>query len=226
MNKKKKQKKWVKFRHQFFMVFFRTFFGIFLYFKIGYRFKKCKTHKGPALIIYNHQTGWDQFMIGVMVNAKTYFVMTDDIATMPIVYKLLNFALHPIPYKKASTDFTILRNLKQVASEGGSICISVEGNRTFSGKTEYINPTACKMLKFLKLPLMIVNLHGGYGAFPRWANKSRKGSAYGEVTKIYQYDDYKDLTDDELYELIKNDILVVVRGNGIGKIGKLLMKFA
>ncbi len=208
MSKNKKKEKWVKRRHQVVMKFLRFIFKPFLYFKIGYTYKKCTEHKTPALIIYNHQTAWDQFMIGLIVNPKTYFVMTDDIETMPLLAKILKFLLHPIPYKKASTDFTILRNLKQVASEGGSICISVEGNRTFSGKTEYINPTACKMVKFLKLPLMIINLTGGYGAFPRWSDKSRKGKAHGEVTKIYQYEDYKDLSDDALYELIKKDIYV------------------
>ena len=65
------------------------------------------------------------------------------------VGKLLKFLLNPIPFKKASTDFTILRTCRQVASEGGSIAIFPEGNRTYSGKTEYIKPSTIKMMKFL-----------------------------------------------------------------------------
>ena len=70
-----------------------------------------------------------------------YFVMTDDVFSVKYVGKLLQFLLNPIPFKKASTDFTILRTCRQVVSEGGSIAIFPEGNRTYSGKTEYIKPS-------------------------------------------------------------------------------------
>ena len=176
-DKSKKVKKWIRFRHRL-IIFIVKIFAIPIFYFMGFRWKKLPKNNKPYLIFYNHQTVWDQFLVALMTVKKTYFVMSDDLSSIKVLSALLNWALHPIPYKKASTDFTILRNLKQVASEGGSVAISPEGNRTYSGKTEYINPTGIKMMKFLKLPVAIVRIEEGYGVFPRWANKRRKGKIY------------------------------------------------
>lgn len=199
--------KWIKKRHQITMGIIRLIIRPIAYFKFGFRYQKLPDKK-QYLILSNHQTVWDQFLVGLMCSNKTYFVMSDDLTTIKFFSKLLKFLLHPIPYKKSSTDFTILRSCRQVVSEKGSVMIFPEGNRTYSGKTEYINPTIIKMMKFLKLPVAIIHLEGGYGKFPRWANKSRKGHFVGNVYKIYQYEEYKDLDDKKLYEQICNDLFV------------------
>lgn len=212
MCKKKKEKtnkpkKWIKFRHRV-VTFVVKIFAIPLFYLMGFRWKKLPKNNKPYLIFYNHQTVWDQFILALMSVKKTYFVMSDDLSSIKVLSSLLNWALHPIPYKKASTDFTILRNLKQVSGEGGSIAISPEGNRTYSGKTEYINPTGIKMMKFLKLPVAIVRIESGYGVFPRWANKRRRGKIYCKLYKIYEYEEYKDIPENELYEMICKDLYV------------------
>ena len=60
----------------------------------------------------------------------------------------------------------------------------------------------------LKVTLIIFNITGGYGVHPRWANKSRKGKTFGEVVKILTYDEYKDLSNEELYDIIKTNLYV------------------
>lgn len=202
-----KKKKWTKLRHRIFMFFLRIGIKIYGLFKFGFKYEKLKV-KTPHLIFCNHQTVWDQFLVGLMCDNKTYFVMSDDLTTIKYASKLMEFFLHPIPYKKSSTDFTILRTCRQVASEGGSIAIFAEGNRTYSGQTEYIKPATIKMMKFLKLPVAILRIEGGYGVYPRWADKSRKGRINGKIYKIYQYDEYKDIPEDELYKMICNDLYV------------------
>lgn len=134
--------------------------------------------------------------------------MSDDLTTIKFLSPIMKFLVNPIPYKKASTDFTILRTCKQVVQEGGSIVIAAEGNRTYSGKTEYINPTIVKMIKFLKIPIATIRIEGGYGIFPRWANKKRKGRFYGSVYKTYSYEDYKDMSDKKLYDILCEDLYV------------------
>lgn len=206
-DKSKKVKKWIRFRHRL-IIFIVKVFAIPIFYFMGFRWKKLPKNNKPYLIFYNHQTVWDQFLVALMTVKKTYFVMSDDLSSIKVLSALLNWALHPIPYKKASTDFTILRNLKQVASEGGSVAISPEGNRTYSGKTEYINPTGIKMMKFLKLPVAIVRIEEGYGVFPRWANKRRKGKIYCKPYKIYEYEEYKDIPEQDLYDMICKDLYV------------------
>lgn len=203
-----KKQKWVKFRHRIVMFFLRIVMWIWTVIGYNYRYKRFKGQKEPHLIFYNHQTVWDQFFVGLICNNKTYFVMSDDLSSIRFVSPLLKWLVNPIPYKKSSTDFTILRNCRQVVSEGGSIAISPEGNRTYSGKTEYIKEATVKMIKFLKIPVAIIHIEGGYGVFPRWADKKRRGKVTGSVYKVYKYEDYKDMTNDELYDLLQKDLYI------------------
>ncbi len=201
-----KKKKWVHFRNQLTMRILKMIMKPAMFFKCGFRYQKIKNLKKPSLILYNHTTGYDQFFVGLMANTKTYFVMSDDLTTIPKVSKIIKFLVNPIPYKKASTDFSILKNCKVVANEGGSIAISPEGNRSFSGKTGYINPTISKMIRFLQLPVIFIHIEGGFGVYPRFSNKIRKGKCFGKVVKVLNYNDYKDLTNEQIYEIVKENI--------------------
>lgn len=201
-------KKWIHFRHKIVIQLAKIIMGPYLRFKYGYRYQKYKGHHRSCLILYNHQTVMDQFFVGLICNNKTYYVMSDDLASIPFVSRILSYLVHPIPYKKSSTDFSILKNCKKVANEGGSIAIAAEGNRTFSGKTEYIKPSTAKMVQFLKLPLVFIHIEGGFGVHPRFADKPRKGKCQGYVYQVYEYEDYKDRSIDELNELIRRNLYV------------------
>ena len=96
----------------------------------------------------------------------------------------------------------------RVAKEGGNICIFPEGNRTLSGKLGNVDYSIVKLAKSLKVPLVICNIEGGYGVDPRWSNKSRKGKLHVFVRNIYQFDDIKDMDNDELYNLIIDGLTV------------------
>lgn len=205
----KKNKKWCHLRHQIWVQFAKIFMFPILKIKAGMKYKKFQVGENKNrnfLILYNHQTVYDQFLVGYLFNNKTYHVATDDLASIPIIGKFLEHAVHFIPYKKASTDFSILRNCRQVASEGGNISIAPEGNRTYSGKTGYINPTISKMVKFLKLPVAFVSIVDGFGVMPRFADKPRKGNIKIYVCKVLEYDEYKDMSNEELTDIINKTL--------------------
>ena len=201
-------KKWSRLRHQIILFLAKIVVYAYLRLVVGFRFKKFKKLKEPCIYIYNHQTIYDQFFNAYICNLKTYHVMSDDITVNGFISKLLNFVLHPIPYKKASTDFNILKTCKKVINEGCSIVISPEGNRTYSGKTEYINPTISRFIQFLKVPVVFINIKGGYGVHPRFSDKRRKGKVFVEVVKVWNYEEYKDLSSDEIINEIKDKLYI------------------
>lgn len=204
----KKQKKWCLPRHWFITWLMHIVMYPILTIKYGFRFKRFQHDKRNYLVLYNHQTAHDQFFVGYLFNNKTYYVTSDDLSLIPFVGWVLKVLVHIIPYKKASTDFSILRICRQVANEGGNICMAPEGNRTYSGKTGYINPTIGKMIQFLKLPVAFVNIKGGFGVLPRFSKKRRIGRVTSEVTRVWEYDEYKDLSYDEIYEVVKKELYV------------------
>ena len=208
-NMKKKNKKWVRRRHNL----VRNIVNLFLYpysrIKYGLRVEKLKEGRDRQyLVLYNHQTAFDQFFVGMPFKKVLYYVASEDLFSNGFVSKLIKFLVNPIPIKKQSTDVRAIMTCIKVASEGGSIAIAPEGNRTYSGKTEYMNPAIAPLARKLGLPIAFVRIEGGYGTHPRWSDVVRKGRTTCRVSRIMEPSEYAELTDGELSELIRSELYV------------------
>ena len=60
----------------------------------------------------------------------------------------------------------------------------------------------------MKKPLILVNIKVGYGTDPRWSNKSRKGKLDIFIRKKVEVEEIENLSNDELYALIKENLTV------------------
>ena len=160
--KKKKQEKWMKFRHR--VVRNIAYALLYPYSKIRYgitieKFKEQGDR--PYLILLNHQTPFDQFFVGMAFKGPIYYMATEDIFSNGWVSSAIRWLVAPIPIKKQTTDVKAVITCIRVAKEGGTIAIAPEGNRTYSGKTEYIDPAIVALAKKLGLPIALYRLEGG-----------------------------------------------------------------
>ena len=206
---KKTKKNWIKKRHSVVRALLIPFFYYYSRFKYGLRVEKLKEGRDRQyLVLYNHQTAYDQFFIGMPFKKLLYYVASEDIFSNGFVSKLIKFLVNPIPIKKQSTDIRAIMTCIKVASEGGSIAISPEGNRTYSGKTEYMNPAIASLARKLALPIAFVKIEGGYGTHPRWSDVVRKGRTTCRVSRVMEPSEYAALTDGELSEVIRTELYV------------------
>lgn len=207
--KTKKKQKWRKFRHR--IVWGLAYCVLYPYTRIKYRVKikryKEKT-KRPLVVLFNHQTALDQFIVGAGLQGPVYFVASEDLFSNGKISRLLEWAIAPIPIKKQATDARAVLNCLRVMKEGGTIALSPEGNRTFSGKTEYIKPAIVGLVKTLKAPLVLYRIEGGYGVHPRWSDVVRRGKIRAFVHSVIEPEEYKAMSDDELYEKIVEGLYV------------------
>ena len=210
---KNKRKKWRRFRHS--VVTFLLY--VILYpitrLKYGIKIKRFKEKdkakkKRNYLILLNHQTPFDQFFVGLSFKKTVYYVSTEDIFSLGFVSKLIRYLIAPIPIKKQTTDLAAVMTCIRVAKEGGSIAIAPEGNRTYSGKTEYMNPVIASLAKKMKLPIALFRIEGGYGAEPRWSDKVRRGKMTAYVSQVIEPEEYASMSDDELFALIEQGLYV------------------
>ena len=206
---KKKKQKWIKFRHR--IVWALGYCAIYPYTCLKYRIKikkyKEKT-KRPLVVLFNHQTAFDQFIVGSAFRGPVYFVASEDLFSNGKVSRLLEWALSPIPIKKQATDARAVLNCMRVMKEGGSLALSPEGNRTFSGKTVYIKPAIVGLVRTLKAPLVLYRIEGGYGVHPRWSDVIRRGKIHSYAYKVIEPEEYKAMSDDELYKEIVEGLYV------------------
>ena len=209
MKKNNKKKKWIKIRHK--VLRFPLYLIIGTYSRLRYgikveRFKK--KEKKPYLILYNHQTAFDQFFVGMAFKEPLYYLASEDLFSNGWVSSLIRWLVAPIPIKKQTTDVRAILNCMKVAKEGGSIAIAPEGNRTYSGRTEYMSNSIVPLAKKLNMPIALYRIEGGYGVHPRWSDVVRRGKMKGYISRVVYPEEYSAITDDELFEIIKKELYV------------------
>ena len=202
------KRKWVKRRHTFARNLLSLFLGPYSRLKYGVRVERFKEQeKRPYLILYNHQTPFDQFFVGMAFRGPVYYMATEDIFSLGLASSIIKYLVAPIPIQKCTTDVRAVMNCIRVVREGGTVAIAPEGNRTYSGKTGYMNPAIAALARKLGAPIVLYRLDGGYGIQPRWSDVVRKGKGVrAYVHRVIKPEEYAEMTDAELYEAIKDGL--------------------
>ncbi|MBR2969065.1 MAG: 1-acyl-sn-glycerol-3-phosphate acyltransferase [Clostridia bacterium] len=207
---KKKNKKWSRPIHR--VIFYLLAFVLKPIYRIryGYTTKHVDMPKDePCLILSNHQTFADQFLVGFsFYKHPIYMMATERIFNLGFISSVIKFVAAPIMKKKSKVDIMAVKNSAKVLKEGGKVLIFPEGNCTYDGRLCTISTGAAKMVKMLKVPVLLYNLHGGYGAKPRWARSARRGKMTGCVVKKLMPEEYESLSAEEL-SLKINEYLTV-----------------
>ena len=204
-----RDKRWMKWRHRLVYNLFVPFVAFYTKRKYHIDIEKFKEQENrPYLILYNHQTAYDQFFVGISIKGPTYYLATEDIFSLGWLSSVIRFLVAPIPIKKQTMDLQAVKSCIRVAKEGGSIAIAPEGNRTYSGRTEYINPSIATLVKKLGLPLLLYRIEGGYGIHPRWSDVVRNGRMRSYVSEVIMPEEYAEMSKEELFDRIYNGLYV------------------
>lgn len=205
--KKKKIKKWVKLRHKIIFNLLRPFFR--LYFRIKYKFIASRDEKkvpSPALIMSNHSTTMDPFLLGTSFIRPIYYITSDDLFTIPFVSRIIRWLVNPIPKSKSKSDLGTIRTTLKVLKEGGTVAVFPEGNRTLFGTNWDIDISTAKLVKVCRVPLALYNICGGYGADPRWGKKIRKGKMTAGVVRVLSVEEIDSLSLEQILDIIKEEL--------------------
>ena len=162
----------------------------------------------PYLILMNHQTVFDQFFVGMGFRGPVYYVASEDLFSNGWISTLLRWLVAPIPIKKQTSDVSAVKTCIRVAKEGGTIAIAPEGNRTYSGRTGYMNPAIASLAKMIKLPIALYRIEGGYGVHPRWSDVVRRGKMRAYVSRVIEPEEYAAMSKTELFSLIESGLAV------------------
>lgn len=205
----KRKKTWIRHRHRVVTAVVKSVLRPYCKWKYGLSADPFQQQGDRAyLILMNHQTPFDQFFVALSFKGAVYYVATEDIFSKGWISSLIRWLVAPISIKKQASDLTAVMNCIKVAREGGTIAMAPEGNRTYSGKTEYMNPAVASLAKKLKLPIALYRIEGGYGVQPRWSDKTRSGKIHAYVSQVIEPEEYASMTKEELHDRIRQGLYV------------------
>ena len=185
----------------------KPIFKLISYFS-GFR-SKCRytIEDGESVfIISNHQTNIDFMHIMPQFNKQISAIATDTVFSGKHIGNFCYNKLAMIPKKKGANDISTVKLMAETLQNGGNIILFIEGNRTYAEFQFYIAEGITRFLKKFKPTLILYKLEGGTGTSPRFMHHLRKGYFTGSIQRVLKYDEYGEMSDEELLKIIKDNI--------------------
>ena len=163
--------------------------------------------EGPFLLISNHVTAWDPFLLGVCTGGKhVYYVSSEHVLRFGLLAKAINWLAAPIPRRKASTGMDTVKACLRHLHAGHSVCLFAEGEQCWDGRSGPIFPATGKLVESSGASLVTFRLEGGYFSLPRWGKHICRGAVHGHPVGCYSPEELKSLSPKEVNALIERDI--------------------
>ena len=178
----------------------------YFYFVKNYRWKVYTPKSKNYLVLTNHNTNYDFFLFGMSFRKHMYYVASEAILRAGFGGKCVKALADPIPRKKGANGKEAAIKITERLKAGFNVCMMVEGNRSFSGKTGWISDTNGTLVKESGAGLITYVVHGGYFVNPRWSKHQRSGRMWGEVVHEYTPEEIAGMTDKEVTEIIRRDV--------------------
>ncbi len=185
---------------------FRPVVWIWLRTKMRFDFSTQPTLPDQFLLISNHVTNFDPFLLGLATRRLIYYVATEHIFSLGWLTKLIVWLVDPIPRPKAGQAAGTVLEIKRRLKSGASVGLFAEGNCSWDGLTASFAPATGKMVRASGASLVTCRLRGGYFAYPRWAYSARRGPVWLEITHIVSPEELKKMKPDQINALIADGI--------------------
>jgi len=191
----------------FHKIIFQIARGVVPFLLRKYQWKTDKIPKisEPCLVLSNHLTESDMFMLISAARRHMYFVCGAHLMRSKYGKWLKRF-LDPIPVPRGGNTLPAVKELLRRCGQGHSIMMFPEGCRSFDGETLPTTMATAKLVKRSGIALVTYRIHGGYFIAPRWGHKFRVGPASGEVVGVYSSAELEKMTAAQVAALLDHDL--------------------
>ncbi len=173
---------------------------------LNYRAEPGPHVEGPCLVLSNHVTDFDPFLVGLSFPKHMYYVAGENVLRMGLLSKLAARYASLIQRVKGTTDAEAALQILRTLKKGRNVCMFAEGNRTFTGETLPIAPATAKLVKLSRSTLVTYRITGGYLSTPRWSTHRRKGRMSGRPVGVYSPEELKNMSETEVLALLTRDL--------------------
>ena len=158
--------------------------------------------KAPYLLLCNHSSMVDfNIMLKLTHPEPVNNVMTLEgfrDYTEPLMR-----SLGVLGTRKFITDTNLVKNIKYCIDKLGTIFVLFpEARYSLDGCTSYLPDSLGKMVKFLKVPVVVIQVRGNFITNPQWNKKNKKTHVEAKMIQIITAEETKTLSVDEINQRI------------------------
>ena len=190
-----------------------NFLGYFLKLTVARKYHTKVTYiddprkeKGSYILLSNHASRMDYIFTAVPLLPHTFnFVVGYNEFFRSHLHGIFSL-LHEIPKKNFTPDLYAIMEMKRVINKGGRLTLFPEGMSSISGGSQPVALGSAKLLKFLKVPVYVANIKGGYLTSPKYNLKERKGPVEVSFKKLFGKDEINKLSEEEITNILNKEI--------------------
>jgi len=158
--------------------------------------------KGPAFVIWNHQSRRDHTFITTMCWPRRLSIVAEYTSFFT---EHLHWAFKMnriLPKKVFCNDMVGMRAIREIIKQGGVVAFSPEGTSSIFGDNQPIVPGTGRFLQAFNVPVYCGYLQGSYLTNNKICADDRIGEVYAQMKLLFSPDDLKNMTPEEIEEKI------------------------
>ena len=144
--------------------------------------------EGACIIITNHLSGLDPFLIGIPIDRTLYCLAKVEIYQNATITWIMN-SLGYIPLDRNSTDISAMRIVMRLLKSGEAVGISPEGTRSQTGEILPFTDGATKLALHTQVPILPVAVYGTRELMPPGTYGFKSGKAYIKIGELFHLSD-------------------------------------
>jgi 1-acyl-sn-glycerol-3-phosphate acyltransferase len=161
--------------------------------------------EGGMLVCANHQSNLDPPLVGMMLNRRLNYLAKKTLFLHQPLKGIIEH-LDAIPIDRDGMGIGGIKETIRRLRRGEVVLIFPEGQRTFDGGMTPLMPGVCALARRTGVPLVPVGFDGAFAALPRGSSQLRLSRIWMVVGPPITGQDYADLTDPQLVQLLDERI--------------------
>lgn len=159
--------------------------------------------EGPYLLLVTHSSMVD---FNVMLKA-THPKKVSNVMTLEVFNtytEILMRLLGVLGTRKFIDDVHLVKNMKYCVDKLGTIFVLFpEARYSLDGCTSYIPKSLGKMVRLLKIPVVVLKIHGNFITCPQWNKINKKTYVEATMEMVLSEKDAKQMSVDEINQVIR-----------------------
>jgi 1-acyl-sn-glycerol-3-phosphate acyltransferase len=123
--------------------------------------------KGAALLIANHQSFMDPFIVGVAARRRLVYLARKTLLRNPVM-RWVMLGQNSVPIDQDGIGIEGLRVVLKQLENGEAALVFPEGSRTPDGRLHPLRPGIHLLIQKAKVPVVPIGIAGAYHAWPCW----------------------------------------------------------
>lgn len=158
--------------------------------------------KGPYLLLTNHSSGFDASFAAELADPDHLtIVMNRDFFRGKLRNNIFR-EMGIIPKKLFSPDIETVKGIIKSLDDGYPVFMCPEGRLSIDGTNYPTTKETGRLAKKMEVPVVIVNIYGGYLAKPKWRKHAMRSRIKVKVGRILFKDEIQRLSSEEIDDII------------------------